>query len=71
MEAACDKYLRTAHYILTNSSLVLGTALYGRDTHLLHGVLYAVAECQQHFPELVVTRRKWGRWTDGSSCIYA
>lgn len=50
---------------------ILDPLLYGQDTHLLHGPLYAVAECQQHFPGLVRTRRPWRRWTDESSCIYA
>lgn len=71
VEGACRKYLRTAAFLLNNRTQVLDPTLYGQDTHLLHGVLYAVAECQQHFPQLVRTRRPWRRWTDTASCIYA
>ena len=71
IEGACRKYLRTAAFILNNRTQVLDPTLYGQDTHLLHGVLYAVAECQQHFAHLVRTRRPWRRWTDPASCIYA
>ena len=71
MRAACSLYLRTAEYLLNNASLVLNETLYARDTHLLHGPMYAVAECQTHFPDLVRTRRPWQRWTDPASCIYA
>lgn len=71
VEGACRKYLRTASFLLNNRTQVLDPTLYGQDTHLLHGVLYAVAECQQHFPQLVRTRRPWRRWTDAASCIYA
>ncbi len=71
VEDACRLFLRTAEFLLGNATLVLGESLYGQDTHLLHGVMYAVAECQQHFPELVRTRRPWRRWTDPASCIYA
>lgn len=71
MSNACEQYLRTAQYILSNRTFVMGSSLYGADTHLLHGVLYAVAECQQHFPHMVRTRRPWQRWTAEASCIYA
>lgn len=71
VEGACRKYLRTAEYLLGNRTQMLDAKFYGQDTHLLHGVLYAVAECQQHFPQLVHTRRPWRRWTDSASCIYA
>ena len=71
VKAACAAYLRTAAFVLNNASFVLEEKLYAQDTHLLHGPMYAVAECQRHFPELVRTRRPWGRWTDSASCIYA
>ena len=71
VQQACSKYLRTAQYILSNRTMVLDPGLYGGDTHLLHGPMYAVAECQQHFPQLVRTRRPWKRWTNNASCIYA
>jgi len=71
VQAACAKYLRTAEYILNNSTMILDAKLYGGDTHLLHGPMYAVAECQQHFPATVKTRRPWKRWTNSASCIYA
>ena len=66
---ACSAYVRTAHYLLTDEERILGA--YGANTHVLHGVLYAVAECQLHFPDLVHTRRKWKRWASSESCIYA
>jgi hypothetical protein len=71
VKRACSQYLRTAAYVLNNASFVLQKALYAKDTHLMHGPMYAVAECQQHFPELVRTRRPWQRWTAPASCIYA
>ena len=71
VKGACCQYLRTAAYILNNASFVLNDNTYAHDTHLMHGPMYAVAECQQHFPSLVNTRRPWQRWTDHASCIYA
>eukprot|EP00747_Dinoflagellata_sp_TGD_P224205 gnl/TRDRNA2_/TRDRNA2_96396_c2_seq1.p1 gnl/TRDRNA2_/TRDRNA2_96396_c2~~gnl/TRDRNA2_/TRDRNA2_96396_c2_seq1.p1 ORF type:complete len:178 (+),score=11.24 gnl/TRDRNA2_/TRDRNA2_96396_c2_seq1:26-535(+) len=71
VKKACLLYLRTAHFLLTNRTKVLSPDIYGQSTHLLHGPLYAVAECQQHFPQLVKTVRPWRRWTDEASCIYA
>ena len=71
VKAACQRYLRTAEFMLNNASFVLDVKKYGGDTHLLHGPMYAVAECQQHFPHMVETRRPWRRWTSNASCIYA
>merc|ERR1712166_1289879 len=59
VKQACKAYLRTAEFLLNNSTFVLGRTKYAGDTHLLHGPMYAVAECQQHFPELVKTIRPW------------
>ena len=42
--------------------------------HLMHGALYAVAECQMWFPDLVRTVRPWRRAkgdVSDVSCAYA
>jgi len=69
VEQACRDYLQVAEFLLNNETFVLDK--YAKNTHVLHGPMYAVAECQLHFPDLVATRRPWRRWTDASSCIYA
>ena len=34
---------------------------YSNNSHLLHGALFAIAECQIHFPHLIHTERPWKR----------
>mmetsp|Transcript_78538 Transcript_78538/g.254413 ORF Transcript_78538/g.254413 Transcript_78538/m.254413 type:complete len:312 (-) Transcript_78538:134-1069(-) len=66
----CRAYLRTASYFLNDEEWVLGDYVKLEGTHLLHGPLFAVAECQQHFPELSIrTRRTWRR--NPGACTYA
>jgi hypothetical protein len=64
----CKKYLSWAVEHLNSADVVLGT--YVQHTHLLHGPLFAIAECQRAFPELnIITTRPWQRSDD--ACIYA
>ena len=66
---ACRRYLREAARFLNDPHTILET-IYGRNTHYLHGPLFAVAECAEAFPELQVhTLRKWRR--KQTACIYA
>lgn len=77
VRSACARYLRTVVAELTNASLVLGMApgSYGSNSHLLHGPLYAIAECQAWFPDLVKTTRPWRRARGDAlrrvTCAYA
>ena len=81
VRGACEKYLRTAAAMLNNASIVLGNGGggeanrgYAQNSHLMHGALYAVAECQMWFPDLVRTVRPWRRAkgdVSDVSCAYA
>lgn len=65
---ACRRFLRWTVAHLNNETYVL--TAYAEHTHLLHGPIFAVAECQQAFPELGIrTLRPWRRSRD--ACIYA
>lgn len=56
IKSACQSFLKTTHALLTNKSVVLGRD-YSRNSHLLHGALYGVAECERHFPGSIRTSR--------------
>lgn len=65
VEAACDGYLAVAASVLNNETAVLGPgAALSTDTHVLPGVVSAVAECGRAFPHLVHTLREWRVSTD-------
>lgn len=64
----CHKYLAWATKHLNDRSYIL--TAYTANTHLLHGPLFAIAECQHAFPDLnITTVRPWQRSRD--ACIYA
>jgi len=66
----CRRYMTTAAMILNDEEQILGVYTFQEGTHILHGVLFSVAECQVNFPELLIrTRRLWRRRPD--ACIYA
>lgn len=72
VEEACRRYVKTAHEQLTDPKNVLGG--WSKNSHLMHGALFAVAECQTWFPALVKTTRPWQRASGGlseRSCMYA
>ena len=79
VKAACTLYVSTAHKQLSNPYNLLHGG-WSENSHLLHGALFAVAECQNWFPGLVVTARPWRRAGIGTervgavnskSCFYA
>merc|ERR1719277_736939 len=62
VRSMCRRYLQAATHFLNDEAWIFGSYLTLAGTHLLHGPLFAVAECQQHFPELAIhTRWTWRR----------
>lgn len=65
VRAACDAFLSVATPVLTNASAVFNpiTGL-AMDSHVLPGVVTAIAECAKWFPDMVVTLRPWRQGVD-------
>lgn len=78
VEAACALYVKTAHAQLSDPYNVLQGG-WSENSHLIHGALFAVAECAAWFPGMVKTVRPWRRAGLGAaaadvnnkSCFYA
>ena len=72
VKQACSRYVKTAHAQLSDPANVLGG--WAKNSHLMHGALFAVAECGLWFPDLTKTIRPWQRarmHLNNRSCMYA
>lgn len=61
---ACARFLAGAERTLNDREFLFSNY---RDSHRLPGALAAIAECQLHYPEMVLTERPW-RQTLDSAC---
>jgi len=57
VETACDKLMAITTNALTDESILFGHL--SSSSHLLPGLVSAVAECQTHFPNMIKSIKPW------------